>query len=512
MYYTVTELINRKILADRVNLDSNRLSDLIKSDVQSSQKARMREGIKYYNARHDILDHVHYYYVEGRKTEDRTKANNRVSHPFFAYAVDEEIDYILSKPINVASKEPPMIDPDKPTAEENKKLKKSQEFQNVLQDMITDNFHNKIYNWALGAPQKGFETMHPYIDPNGDFRFTIVPAEQVCLIYDTQYQDRLKYVLRYYQYEHINEKTGDKQWLYKAEWWTDKDVKYYIQVEDGRYILDYNYEVNPVGHYHTFNDRSPEKKEQHGWGRVPFIVLPNNAGFRTDLQRAKGMIDAYDKVKSGWINDLEDFQELVYIVKGYQALTSEANKELSELAIFLKNVKTHKVISVERDGAVDTLEAEIPVEAKLKFLEITKREIFHFLESPKLDIDKLGNNPTGVALNVLNAPLDRKANRLINYAKPAIKELIWYYIKYYNRKKNKDYDPESVVLSFNKSRIQNDIETINALNSSRMSNQTYLEKHPMIDDAEEELRRIDRERSEDNVDLDGVEEIDEESQ
>ncbi|MFA5720517.1 MAG: phage portal protein [Acholeplasmataceae bacterium] len=515
MYYTQTELINRKILADRINIDTKRLLDLIESDRKSPQKARMYEGINYYNAQHDILKRIKYYYVEGEKRVDVTKANNKMIHAFHKINVNDKVAYTVGKPANITTPEPEIKDPDNLTPEEEKALKDSQDFQTYLLEILGDKFHNKLTNCVVGASNKGVEVLHPYINSRGEFRYIIVPAEEVILIYDTQYQDELIGAIRYYTYQFINDK-GEKKELYKAEWWTDKQVEYWMQIEDGSFVLDNYYTVNPAGHFHKFNSLKKEDKQQHGWGRVPFIPIRNNLDSTTDLEPIKSLIDVYDKVSSDFCNDLEDFQELVYIIKGYNFLSSEAQKGMSELAIVLQNIKTHKVIPVDVDGAVSTLKAEIPYEAKTKFLEITRKEIIYQSEGVDMSMDKLGNNPTGVSLKFLYSALDKKANRLINELKVGLNELYWFATKYINMKYNKNYDSKGIVTTFNKSMIFNEKEIVEMLNMSAISKQTYLENHPYVDNAEEEMKRIEREQAEsiNNVDLDNIEDedVDEESQ
>lgn len=492
---------------DKITIDTKRLTDLIDSDINSPQKQRMYEGVRYYNIDHDILQHVNYYFVEMQRVVDVTKANNTIPHPFHKKSVDEKVRYVCSKPINVNTKEPEIEDPENPTANENKEIAKAQEFQNFLVELMGDKFNNKMTSLVKGAANKGFETVHPYIDSKGEFRYIVVPSQELILIYDTQYQDVLTSVVRYYTYELVTE-SGQKKTLYKVEYWTDNQVEYWEQQENLTFKLDPYYDPNPAGHFHKFNTTKPGEKKQHGWGRPPFVVLKNNDGWKTDLEPVKGLIDSYDKVKSGWCNDLDDFQELIYIVKGYQGLTSEAQSGLSELAIFMQNLKTHKVIPVEVDGAVSTLKAEIPVDAKLKFLEITKREIAYFSDSVYYDVDKTGNNPSGVALDILQSPLDRKADEVINEMKVALSELFWFFTKFINMKYKKDFDSKGIVFTFTKSRITNDNEKVDMLNKSQLSQQTYLEQHPSVDNAEDELARIDRERAQriesGLVDLDSV--------
>ena len=60
---------------------------------------------------------------------------------------------------------------------------------------------------------------------------------------------------------------------------------------------------------------------EHGFGEVPFIPFYNNNIPTDDLTNIKLLSDAYDKVFSGFLNDLEDTQEIIFILTNYGART-----------------------------------------------------------------------------------------------------------------------------------------------------------------------------------------------
>ncbi len=81
-----------------------------------------------------------------------------------------------------------------------------------------------------------------------------------------------------------------------------------------------------------------DNEYRHNFGTVPFIPFRNNQLATSDLFRIKKLIDAYDKTISGFMNDLEDIQEVILI------LTNYGGEDLNE---FLKNLKYYKTISVD---------------------------------------------------------------------------------------------------------------------------------------------------------------------
>ena len=78
-------------------------------------------------------------------------------------------------------------------------------------------------------------------------------------------------------------------------------------VEEG--LLPYSMFVQENG--------EPSSEYRHEWGEVPFIPFWNNNMHMDDLRNIKPLIDVYDKVYSGFINDLDDIQELIFVLTGY---------------------------------------------------------------------------------------------------------------------------------------------------------------------------------------------------
>jgi SPP1 family phage portal protein len=469
-------------MSDKALIDTTRISDLINSDLATEHKKKMEEGTDYYNTRHDILDHLNYYYEDGdQPVVDKISVNNIIPHPFHKILVDQKAAYIAGNPIVIG------VD--------------DETFQEDLILHLTEDFDDIVNDWIKGASNKGVEWLHFYIDPKGELEYIICPAEQIIPVYDTQYQNELIYVIRFYIYDLISP-SGQSQQRYKVEFWDKDEVEYFAQTESSNFIHDPDYEVNPAPHWFTFNTMNPEVKTNNSWGRVPFVGLYNNSEMYSDLHPIKDLIDAYDKVKSGWCNDLEDFAEQILVLKGFTGLRGNAEIEagISQLALFIKNLKRHKVVAIEggSESSVEPLKNEIPVEAKEKFLTLTRKEIFYFGEGVDVSDEKIGNSPSGIALKFLYSSLDLKANRLIRKLKSALKGAIWFVVEYLNLTENTKYDYEQVTFTINKSMIFNEAEKIDSLVKSKdiLSEQTILENHPYVEDVQGEMDRLKVEREE----------------
>lgn len=154
---------------------------------------------------------------------------------------------------------------------------------------------------------------------------------------------------------------------------------------------------------------------KHGIGEVPFFVFANNNIGTGDLDNIKPLIDTYCKVFSGFVNDLEDIQEVIFV------LTNYGGQDLNE---FLSDLKYYKTVKVEDDGegksGVSTLTIDLPVEAREKLLTITRKCIFEQGMGIDPDPQNFGNS-SGVALNFLYSLLELKAGLMETEFRPSLR-------------------------------------------------------------------------------------------
>lgn len=119
------------------------------------------------------------------------------------------------------------------------------------------------------------------------------------------------------------------------------------------------------------NETERVNRVEHDFGRVPFIFFNNNSIQTADLIRYKGLIDAYDAVYNGFMNDLEDIQQVILVLKGYEG---------TELEDFWDMIKSQVVKLGDDNDApgsgLDKLTIDIPVEARNTFLDRTFDDIF----------------------------------------------------------------------------------------------------------------------------------------
>ena len=485
---TLTDLINARISAAGAQNESDIIRYILEDDLNSPQKKNMADGERYYAAEQDVLQkNFNQGMVEetaeeesGEESVQKPFSNpNRSNHhnvnPFHQLLVDQKVAYIAGREptISVAG------------AEEDSGLKV---YQELVSQVADENFNEMLQNWILGASNKGFEALHFYYDTDGNLQYCIIPAEEIIPVYDSQFQRELVEVIRYYSITVV--KGGVRYQRRKVEWWTAENVTYYTEQDKNLYIRDPAYPVNPAPHWWDVDlENGMEKhKTAHSWGRVPFVILENNRNRTTDLQPIKGLIDGYDLISSEGTNTLLDLVELYWVIQGYGGDTAAA---------IARRLQINKAVSIsDSSGKVTAEQVDLPLQGRIDYLKMLRRDIYHFGQGIDIDNDTFGTAPSGVSLQFHYAGLDHKAGRMSAALKKAIKQFFWFITEDYNRRNGTDYDSSLIRVTLNYSRIANDAETVTIIAQSKgiVSDKTLLEHHPFVSDVNEELDQLESER------------------
>ena len=266
-------------------------------DRRNSFNEKYRKSKHYYLNENDITIKNH---GESRTKEDDAgkkknnplrPADNRVSSNFHQLLVDQEAGYLATKP--------PTIDVDDD--------KLNQEIKNTL----GDNFGLRLNELVVDAANAGVAWLHYWIDENGQFRYAIVPPDQVTPIYSSDLNRKLVALRR--SYKELAPNTAKKYWVH--EFWDEKTVTVFKsrdeQFDDLGTIDDRftSYDVT------TGIETGSSSVNHHGLGPIPFIAFPKNKEQQPDLYHYNGLIDVYDKIYNGYVNDLDDIQQIFLILK-----------------------------------------------------------------------------------------------------------------------------------------------------------------------------------------------------
>ena len=453
----------------------------------SEERDKMREGVNYYRSKNtEIMQRKHYVYAEDNdgnpvKMIDPYKANNKLASGYFKILVDQKINYLLGNEITYES-----------------------EYQDEISDLLGDDFQKKLKRIGKDASKKAVGWIQPYIDNEGEFSIKKIPSEQVIPVYSVHDNDELEMAIRYYDVRALNSE-GEVVRVTRVEVWDDEQVTYYQEnTEDNLYRLLDEEEMQEVfgrpysnPKYHFQRDlvvgNTIAETEGLAWGRVPFIPLYNNDEEDYDLQPVKRFIDAYDIVNSDFVNNLEDFQDIYWILKGY------GGQNLND---FLDQVKKYRALKVAADGDARPETIDIPHQARKEAKEGLERDIFTFGQGVNPN-NLEGGNITNVVIKARFANLDLKCDQFEDEVRSFIYGLLYFINRF--REINGE-DPISIDdIVFDRSMIMNEQELLEANKDQRghVTEKTRLSNHPWVSDSEEEKNEMENERME-RVDLDDL--------
>lgn len=366
----------QSLLSDDPGVVSGALKKAIEKDQQSKDKKRAKTAQKYYDFEHDILNNRIFYMDDnGVLQEDKNASNVKIPHAFFTELVDQKVQYLLSNPVEYEV--------------EDEKLKE------YLKEYYDEDFQVFLQEMVEGASIKAAEYAYARTNSEDKLCFQVSNSIQTFSIFDET--NTVRGIIRYYDKDIY--KNGKDEKISYAEVWDEENVTVYVKEKNGPYQLDTSRDLNPRPHVIAKDEEGQMLKRSYGL--IPFYRLSNNKSEKTDLEPIKPLIDDYDLMAAFLSNNLQDFAEAIYVVKGFDG------DDLSDLR---QNIKAKKTVAVDSDGDVDVRTVTIPTEARKIKLEIDKDAIYKF--GMGFDSTQIGDgNITNVVIKSRYALLDMKANK-----------------------------------------------------------------------------------------------------
>lgn len=402
-------------------LSIQEIKRFMEEDFSSEKKRFARQGLKYYEGEHDILNYQIYYYdADGQLQLDKFKSNIRISHPFFTELVDQQIQYMLSGDGNIIRSD-------------------NSALQTELDDYFNDDFYSEIYELLQGTVSKGFEYMYAVTDSKGKTRFECADSMGVVEIRAKDTDDKCEY----YIYWYIDRIEKGKKEIKRIQVWDNQQVYFYVQDGKGKIKLDEDAELNPRPHT-IYTDKKGEKFGK-GFGFIPFWRLDNGRKQFSGLKPIKTLIDDYDLMACSLSNNLQDFTDALYVVAGFQG------QNLDEM---IQNIKAKKHIGVDGGGTVDIKTVNIPHEARIAKLELDEKNIYRF--GMGFNSAQLGDgNITNIVIKSRYALLDLKCNKLEIRLKQFLRKLISVVLDEINTRNKTDYQMKDVYFVFDREVMTN---------------------------------------------------------
>lgn len=411
---------------------------------------------RYYRNQNDILFQKKY--QEEKEENPLRNADNRISHNFHGLLVNQKASYMFTRH--------PVFDVG--TEEGNKDII----------SVLGDKFPKVCKSLCVNASNYTVAWLHYWIDEERGFRYGVVDSRQVIPVWTQDLDKELEAVFRTYGKVMDN---GKEYIIY--EFWTEKECQAFCREIDSTIDNLFYYSMLDLC---MIDSISREKGiYQHKLGKVPFIPFFNNEYNYSDLSNVKLLIDVYDRVYSGFFNDLEDIQEIIFILSGY------GGTDLSEFLSDLKKYKTVKLDEEDGKPGLSTLTIDIPVEAREKMLSMTRKEIFEQGQGIDPQPENYGN-ASGEALKFMYSLLELKAGLMETEFRIGFGEFIRAICEYLGIACEK----VEQIWTRNMIRSNSELSTICRDGIGVISQETIVKNHPFVTDYEKEMERIKKERKE----------------
>lgn len=458
-------------------------SQMVKHGKFVSQAA---EAEKYYRNENDIKRKRKPADKKGAENEAKAEdnafrnADNRISHNWHQLLLDQKKAYALTYP--------PTFDVD------------DKSVNDKIVDVLGDDYERISKQLCVNAGNAGIAWLHVWKDASDNsFRYACVDSKEVIPIYSKSLDKKLIGVLRVYS--SIDETDGKNYTVY--EYWNDKECSFYRHEENKP--LEELESFQAISLIDTMNgDHSSDNTFKHDFGLVPFIPFKNNEIETNDLKPIKDLVDVYDKVFSGFVNDTDDVQEVIFV------LTNYGGQDKQE---FLEDLKRYKMIKMDNDGmgdhsGVTTIAIDIPTEARNLILERTKKQIFISGQGVNPETDKLGNS-SGVALKFLYSLLELKAGNMETQFRSGYATLVKMILKHLGFS-----DKFKIKQTWTRNSINNDTEMAQVVSTlaTITSRENVAKSNPIVEDWQDELRLQKAEQEEQSEKLYDMEEVEHESE
>lgn len=388
----------------------NFIQKAINQHINSDDYKKAVEAYEYYRQRNTAIMQYQkiLYTVTGKPIEDVFSANHKTTSNFFYKIITQMIQYSLGNGLifeNENVKE-------KFTGDIDLKIKKI--FRYAAIEKIAFGFYNngnlecfKVTEFAPlwdeedGSLKAGIRFWQ--IDSSKPLRATLFELDGYT--------------------EYIREKSQPMRIL--------KDKQKYIKYKQTSEI--YGTEIFEGENYPTF----------------PIIPAYCSDKKQSMLEGIKEQIDAYDFIKSGFANDLDDATQI------YWLLQNTGGMDDVDLAKFMQRLKTTKIANIDADegGALTPYTVQVPYQSREVYLERLEKDIYN---------DAMALNVSGIQAGNITATQIKAAYEDINLRADAFEEQVLEFMQSVFELAG----VENEKITFNRSKVANTTEEIQTILST----------------------------------------------
>ena len=422
----------------KLNPEVELTTDMVKKfidDHKQNEIPRLQKLEDYYEAKNEILK---------RLMVDNTKPNNKIANPYASYITDTLTGYFMGEPISYSALDQEIL----------KEL-------NLIFEYNDEADENVELARACSIYGKACELL--YVDEDGAVRFKRLDTKECIPIFDDTIENDLLYVIRYYP---------------DIDWSADNKHIMWIEIMDKEKTT--RYRANETGANLEFIDEIP-----HYFGMCPVVIFKNNEDETGDFEKVLSLIDAYDKLESDSLNDFEYFCDAYLALIGFTA-DAEDVKSMKENRVLLldKDTDAKWLTKDEHDSTIENMKIRID------------KDIHKFSKCPNLSDEDFASNASGVAIKYKMVGTENLVSVKERKFKKGLQRRLEL-ISILQDKKYSEFDWRAIDIIFTRNLPTNDTEIANMVNtlSSIVSTETLLAQLPFIENVQDEMERIDKEKA-----------------
>ena len=453
-----------KRICDLLKFDANsRMSDLefLNKEVNLWLKSRERmeqiTGDAYYDYDHDIKNKTRTVIVEdGQMAQDTQLPNNKMMDNQYAKAVDQKVNYMLSKPITFKTA--------------------NDAYNELLGTIFNKRFQRLIKNIGKDSYNGGFGYLYPYYDENGEFKFKRFRPWEIKVYWKDDDKTEIDCFFHYYEMQGYE---GQLEKVYR-----------FVEVYDTNGIHKFEYingGLKPDYSTYHFEQDVDDQIIEYNWNRVPLIAFKANSNCVPLIRKCKALQDAINEILSQFKDGMDENAggNSIIVIKNYDG---------ENLGTFRRNLSTYKAVKVRTvdgaDGGVEKLEITVNCENYKLILAELKKALIQNCKAYDSDELKSAGSPNEMTIKSIFSDIDLDANELETEYQASFEDLMWFVNQHFQMIGAGDFSNEQVEIIFNRDMMINDSQIIADLNNSAsiLSHKTLVSLHPWVNDVEAELK------------------------
>lgn len=414
--------------------------------------------LKAYSKEFDRFETLTKYYYGGNEIRNRVLVddslpNNKLVHCFAKYISNIATAYFMGRGVKYETED--------------------EEYKNMIDEILLDNYSDsKNFEEAKEMSINGVAYELLYINEEGKFKSQYFEADEIIPVYATSIGKFMIMAIRKYSENRIDGTSQDY-----AEVYTNTEI---ITFRYGKKGWD---EIS---------------RRNHLMSDVPIIIRRNNKERKGDFEDVKSLIDAYDRSQSDTMNDLDYFTDAYLTVFGVDDIVEE--EEATDGTVRqkqTKGMKQRRTLYFPEGGDAKFLIKDINDTATENFKTRIYKDIFFLSQVPNLTDETFAGNLSGIAIKYKLFGIEELSAEKEKYWKSAERKKLKLMTEYINTRNGTKYDWREVKISFDRSQIANLFEISQIMNNLRdlLSQKTIIELFPEVDNAQEELDRLNEERA-----------------